>query len=222
MISRHFPPYPPFLPFRYDPFLFGKNAQLKPQMRTHLFVYHYFHVFTIYLTRLFWNVSMFAVYLLSPMTRILVTAPSALLNNLSRWNVFVSWSTYRWPPRSTCSVVKHTLYGAGRWICVLNDQINFLSSNPILNFSGEHWISQLFLFDAPLTTGLNTNSKIPWYHKLLFQRENALASFWVQRVLVAQPNPPGSTKLFSNLIAAIFVLTLKVSARRTENWAYNS
>jgi hypothetical protein len=48
----HFPPFPPFPRFRYDPFLFGKNAQLKPQMRTHIFVYHYFHVYTIYLTRL--------------------------------------------------------------------------------------------------------------------------------------------------------------------------
>jgi hypothetical protein len=33
------------------------------------------------------------------------------------------------------------------------------------------------------------DSKIPWYPKLLFQRENALASFWVQRVLVTQPRP---------------------------------
>jgi hypothetical protein len=32
-------------------------------------------------------------------------------------------------------------------------------------------------------------SKIPWYRKLLYQRENALASFWVQRVLVTQPKP---------------------------------
>jgi hypothetical protein len=32
---------------------------------------------------------------------------------------------------------------------------------------------------------VNRNSKIPWYPKLLFQRENAFASFWpVQRVLV--------------------------------------
>jgi hypothetical protein len=30
-------------------------------------------------------------------------------------------------------------------------------------------------------------SKIPWYPK--FQRENALASFRVQRVLVTQPRP---------------------------------
>jgi hypothetical protein len=29
---------------------------------------------------------------------------------------------------------------------------------------------------------LDNNSKIPWYPKLLFQRENTLASFWVQRV----------------------------------------
>jgi hypothetical protein len=28
------------------------HNQLKPPMRTHLFVYHYFHVLTIYLTRL--------------------------------------------------------------------------------------------------------------------------------------------------------------------------
>jgi hypothetical protein len=34
--------------FRW-PILFRKNTQLKPQMRTHLFVYHYFHVFTIWL-----------------------------------------------------------------------------------------------------------------------------------------------------------------------------
>jgi hypothetical protein len=32
-------------------------------------------------------------------------------------------------------------------------------------------------------------SKIPLYPKLLFQRENALASFWVRRVLVTQPKP---------------------------------
>jgi hypothetical protein len=31
------------------------------------------------------------------------------------------------------------------------------------------------------------DAKIPLYPKLLFQRENALASFWVQRVLVTQP-----------------------------------
>jgi hypothetical protein len=30
---------------------------------------------------------------------------------------------------------------------------------------------------------LGLYSKIPWYPKLLFQRENALASFWVQRVV---------------------------------------
>jgi hypothetical protein len=35
------------------------------------------------------------------------------------------------------------------------------------------------------------DSKIPWYHKLLFQRENALASFWVQSVLVTHQDPPG-------------------------------
>jgi hypothetical protein len=34
-------------------------------------------------------------------------------------------------------------------------------------------------------------SKIPWYPKVLFQRENALASFWVQRVLVTHQDPPG-------------------------------
>jgi hypothetical protein len=31
------------------------------------------------------------------------------------------------------------------------------------------------------------HSKISWYPKLLFPRENALASFWVQRVLVTHP-----------------------------------
>jgi hypothetical protein len=36
---------------------------------------------------------------------------------------------------------------------------------------------------------LDAYSKIPWYRKLLFQRENALASFWVQRVLATQPKP---------------------------------
>jgi hypothetical protein len=36
---------------------------------------------------------------------------------------------------------------------------------------------------------MNFYSKIPWYPKLLFQRENAFASFWVQRVLVTQPRP---------------------------------
>jgi hypothetical protein len=33
------------------------------------------------------------------------------------------------------------------------------------------------------------DSKIPWYPKLLIQRENAFALFWVQRVLVTQPRP---------------------------------
>jgi hypothetical protein len=41
----------------------------------------------------------------------------------------------------------------------------------------------------PVADGFNFNSKIPWYPKLLFQRENALASFGVQRVLVTQPRP---------------------------------
>jgi hypothetical protein len=36
---------------------------------------------------------------------------------------------------------------------------------------------------------LAVHSKMPWYPKLLFQRENALASFCVQRVLVTQPRP---------------------------------
>jgi hypothetical protein len=34
-------------------------------------------------------------------------------------------------------------------------------------------------------------SKILWNPKLLFQRENSLASFWVQRVLVTHQDPPG-------------------------------
>jgi hypothetical protein len=37
--------------------------------------------------------------------------------------------------------------------------------------------------------GVACHSKIPWYPKLLFRRENALASFWVQRILVTQPRP---------------------------------
>jgi hypothetical protein len=61
------------------------------------------------------------------------------------------------------------------------------------------------------------NSKIPWYPKLLFQRENAV----VQRVLVTQPKPSSKRNfllvLISNLIAAIFFLALKISACRTEN-----
>jgi hypothetical protein len=40
-----------------------------------------------------------------------------------------------------------------------------------------------------LSIGTTIHSKIPWHPKLLIQRENALASFWVQRVLVTQPRP---------------------------------
>jgi hypothetical protein len=68
------------------------------------------------------------------------------------------------------------------------------------------------------------HSKIPgWfqilkYLKLLFQRENALASFWVQRALVTQPKPSSKRNflpgLISNLIATIVFITLKV--QRTE------
>jgi hypothetical protein len=44
---------------------------------------------------------------------------------------------------------------------------------------------------VPLNAAMDWYSKIPWYPKLLFQRENALASFWVQRVLVTHQDPPG-------------------------------
>jgi hypothetical protein len=46
-----FPPLSAISTFWHGPFLLGKNAQLKPQMRMHIFfVYNYFHVFTIYFT----------------------------------------------------------------------------------------------------------------------------------------------------------------------------
>jgi hypothetical protein len=62
-ISHHFPR------FRYGPFLLGKNtveaSDENPYYAIFVFIiiYNYFHVFTIYFSRLFWNVSMFAVYL---------------------------------------------------------------------------------------------------------------------------------------------------------------
>jgi hypothetical protein len=57
--------------------------------------------------------------------------------------------------------------------------------------------ARYFPLCALLRTGVTSNSKIPWYPKLLFQRENALASFWVQRVLVTQPRPSQVMILFT-------------------------
>jgi hypothetical protein len=55
--------------------------------------------------------------------------------------------------------------------------------------------------------GLNENSKIPWYPKLLFQRENVLASF-----LVTQPRPSRVMIKHSFLLCGI--LEFKLNPRR--------
>jgi hypothetical protein len=55
-------------------------------------------------------------------------------------------------------------------------------------------------------------SKIPWYPKLLFQRENALASFWVQRVFVTQPRP--SRVMIKHNILLWGIIELKLNPRR--------
>jgi hypothetical protein len=55
-------------------------------------------------------------------------------------------------------------------------------------------------------------SKIPWYPKLSFQRENALASFWVQMVLVTQPRP--SQEMIKHNFLLRGILELKLNPRR--------
>jgi hypothetical protein len=63
------------------------------------------------------------------------------------------------------------------------------------------------------TPRLKNYSKIPWYPKLLFhQRENALASFWVQRVLVTQPRP--SQVMIKHNFLLWGILELKFNPRR--------
>jgi hypothetical protein len=55
-------------------------------------------------------------------------------------------------------------------------------------------------------------SKIPWYPKLLFQRNNALASFRVQMVLVTQPRPSQVMIKHNFLLWGILIFEIKPSA----------
>jgi hypothetical protein len=136
-----------------------------------------------------------------------------LINTVCPWNGGQFWSST--PPvvrirsqnANRCTGMNFEEYdprslpvGWGRVNEPLGNVLTCCGSN-LVNPTGS-WDYQVYI----------AHSKIPWYPKLLFQRENALASFWVQRVLVGNSPRPSRVMIKHNFLLG-GILELKLNPR---------